>query len=218
MWIGSRHRVRWLTAGGQSEGKTRGVSFRPSLAHSHTYTCTTHAGPTHAHGARNNNTHGAHITARVHMAAQNEGGGRGQREGGWGWAQAAGHTYMNAWENTHLYTRNSTQHYHTEGWQGGKGSKPKWTHSRKKQKTVPFVHTHQQGIKQHMRCVTALREERGVGGCGWWGTALVQCWGGRTTGTTEPWGVGVKEARCRREREDEANGPNTRDVKGSAPQ
>ena len=32
---------------------------------------------------RNNNTHGAHITARVHMAAQNEGGGRAQREGGW---------------------------------------------------------------------------------------------------------------------------------------
>ncbi len=32
----------------------------------------------------------------------------------------------------------------------------------RKQKTVPFVCTHQQGIKQHMRCVTALGEERGV--------------------------------------------------------
>ena len=34
MWIGSKHRVRWLTAG-DSVGETRGVSFRPSLTHHH---------------------------------------------------------------------------------------------------------------------------------------------------------------------------------------
>ncbi len=53
-----------LMRGGGSAGKLH--------AHMHTYD-----GPTHAHGARNNNTHGAHITARVHMVTQGGGSGRG---------------------------------------------------------------------------------------------------------------------------------------------
>jgi hypothetical protein len=66
------------------------------------------------------------------------GGGSGRGAGGLG----AGHTYMNAWLHTHLYTRNSTQHCHTEGWQGGKGSKPKWKHSTKEtENSTVCVHT-----------------------------------------------------------------------------
>jgi hypothetical protein len=83
-------------------------------------------------------THGAHIsdiTARVHMVTQNERGGRG-----WGFGCRT-HQYKHMAINS-LHTRNSTQHCHTEGREGGKGSKPKWKHSRKEtQNSTVCVHT-----------------------------------------------------------------------------
>ena len=84
---------------------------------------------------------------------------------------------------------------------------------------VYTAHTHQQGIKQHIRCVPALREERGVwvwvvgdGTCAVLGRSHYRHH--RAMGCGCDW-MGLDGVR---EREDEANGPNTRDVEGSAPQ
>ena len=101
--------------------------------------------------------------------------------------------------------------------------------AQRKQKTVPFVCTHQQGIKQPIRCVTGLREERGVCGCGLWGHGTSAVLGRshyrhhRAMGIAwDGMGWGMCERQTERdpmqEREDEANGLNTRDVEGSAPQ
>ncbi len=54
----------------------------------------------------------------------------------------AGHTYMNAWVYTHLYTRNSTQHCPTEGGKVGRAANQGGNTAERKQKTVPLcTHT-----------------------------------------------------------------------------
>ena len=191
---------------------------------SHTHTCTTHAGPTHAHGAWHN-THMWHTPHSAGTHGHTKGGRRDGAAGGGG-GSSAGHTYMNAWLYTHLYTQGTAHSTASQrGGKVGRAANQGGHTAERKQKTVPVcAHTHQQGSTQHIRCVTALREERGVCGCGLWGTALLQCWGGPTTGTTEPRGWDGMGCVCETERDPmqerggQANGPNIRNVEGSAPQ
>ncbi len=68
----------------------------------------THAGPTQTH-----------ITARVHMAAQNEGGGRGQREGDWEFGRRT-HLYERMAEHSSLHKEQHTAlpHRGVARWEG----------------------------------------------------------------------------------------------------
>ena len=137
-------------------------------------------------------THAQHMLARHRHTSQHgctwphkkreAGGCSGRGTGGLG----AGHTDMNAWlfPLSHMCTREqhtALPHRGVARWEGQQAKVETQHKGNRKQ--------YQQGTKQHIRCVTALGEERGVCGCGLWGTALVQCWGGPITGTTEPRGL-----------------------------
>ena len=152
----------------------------------------------------------------------------GRREGAAG-GLGAGHTNMNAWLYI-IYTQGTAHSTATQrGGKVGRAGNQGGNTAEGNKKQCRCEHTHQQGNTQHIRCVTALREERGVCGCGLWGHGTSAVLGRshyrhhRAMGIAwDGMGWGMCERQTERdpmqEREDEANGLNTRDVEGSAPQ
>ena len=183
---GAHHASGLHTIRRRGVGSTRTTRGAEGAPESHTHTCTTHAGPTQAH-----------ITARVHMAAQKEGGGRVQREGDWGFGRRT-HRYERMAIPTVPHVHQGTAHSTAtqRGGKVGRAANQSGNTAQRKQKTVPARNktTHQ------------VRDSPGGGegcvrGCGLWGTALVQCWGGPITGTTEPRGLDGVGGGGERERE-----------------
>ena len=112
--------------------------------------------------------HGAHTTQRGYTWAhkgREAGGGSGR---GWGFERRT-HLYERMVVHSSLHTRNSTQHCLTEGWEGGKGSKPRWKHSSKETESSAVVNTHTPARKHATHQVRDSPEGGEGCGCGLWG-------------------------------------------------
>ena len=112
------------------------------------------------HGAT---THTGHTSQRGYTWAHREGAAGG------GGGLGAGHPNTTHMAIYSLHTRNSTQHYLTEGWEGGKGSKPRWKHSSKETESSAVVNTHTPARKHATHQVRDSPEGGEGCGCGLWG-------------------------------------------------